>query len=42
MTDLNNITLTGRLVRNMEIYYAKNGTPVGNILIAMNRRRKVK
>ncbi|MBW8003076.1 MAG: single-stranded DNA-binding protein [Planctomycetes bacterium] len=41
MADINNITLYGRLAKDMEISYTKNGTPVGNVVIAVNRRRKV-
>lgn len=40
MTDLNHVTLIGRLTRDAELKYTQNGFAISNFSIAVNRRRK--
>ncbi len=40
MTDLNHVTLIGRLTRDAELKYTPNGFAISNFSIAVNRRRK--
>ena len=40
MTDLNNIVLVGRLVKNPEVRYSATGTPVLRVSIAVNESVK--
>lgn len=40
MTDLNHVTLIGRLTRDAELKYTSNGFAISNFSIAVNRRRK--
>lgn len=40
MADVNHVILIGRLTRDAELTYTKNGFPVSNFSIAINRRRK--
>lgn len=40
MNDTNNVLLIGRLTKDSEIRYMRNGTAVSNFSIAVNRRRK--
>lgn len=40
MTDLNNVTLIGRLVANPEVRYSATGTPVLRVSIAVNESIK--
>lgn len=40
MKDINTVTLTGRLTREMEIKYTPSGAPVGKFSLAVNRNKK--
>lgn len=40
MKDINIVSLTGRLTREMEIKYTPSGTPVGKFSLAVNRNKK--
>jgi single-strand DNA-binding protein len=40
MTDVNNVTLIGRLTRDAELKYIANGTAVVKFSLAVNERRK--
>jgi single-strand DNA-binding protein len=40
MKDINVVSLTGRLTRDMEIKYTPSGTPVGKFALAVNRNKK--
>ena len=40
MTDLNHVTLIGRLTRDAELKYTQSGFAISNFSIAVNRRRK--
>lgn len=40
MTDVNNVTIIGRLTRDCEISYISNGTAKGLISLAVGRSRK--
>lgn len=40
MKDINVVSLTGRLTRDMEIKYTSTGTPVGKFALAVNRNKK--
>lgn len=40
MKDINQVTLVGRLTRDMEMKYTASGTAVGRMAIAVNRRVK--
>lgn len=40
MTDLNHVTLIGRLTRDAELKYTQNGFAISNFSVAVNRRRK--
>lgn len=40
MNDTNSVLLIGKLTRDSEVRYMRNGTAVSNFSIAVNRRRK--
>lgn len=40
MEDLNTVSVTGRLTRDLELRYTQNGLAIGNDAIAVNRRVK--
>lgn len=40
MKDINIVSLTGRLTRDMEIKYTPSGAPVGKFSLAVNRNKK--
>ena len=40
MKDINIVSLTGRLTREMEIKYTPSGAPVGKFSLAVNRNKK--
>ena len=40
MKDINIVSLTGRLTREMEIKYTPSGTVVGKFSLAVNRNKK--
>ncbi|MBI9094177.1 MAG: single-stranded DNA-binding protein [Sphaerochaeta sp.] len=40
MKDINIVSMTGRLTREIEIKYTKGGTPVGKFFLAVNRNKK--
>jgi single-strand DNA-binding protein len=41
MSDVNNVTLIGRLVRDAELRYTASGKPVSKFSLAVNEKRKV-
>jgi len=40
MNDINNMNLTGKLTRDIEVTYTKNGAEIGKVGLAVNRSRK--
>ena len=40
MRDTNVVSIVGRLIKNSTVTLANNGTPIGNIVIAVNSSRK--
>jgi len=40
MNDINVVSITGRLTRDVEIKYSKSGSPVGRLSVAVNGSRK--
>jgi single-strand DNA-binding protein len=40
MSDVNNVTLIGRLTRDAELRYTANGNPVSKFSLAVNEKRK--
>lgn len=40
MTDLNHVSLIGRLTRDAELKYTSNGFAISNFSVAVNRRKK--
>ncbi len=40
MNDINVVSITGRLTRDMEVKYSRSGAPVGRLSIAVNGSRK--
>jgi single-strand DNA-binding protein len=41
MSDVNNVTLIGRLTRDAELRYTSNGKPVSKFSLAVNEKRKI-
>lgn len=41
MTDINTVTITGRLVRDIEVSYSNSGFAIGRVTIACSASRKV-
>jgi single-strand DNA-binding protein len=41
MSDVNNVTLIGRLTRDAELRYTSSGKPVSKFSLAVNEKRKV-
>jgi single-strand DNA-binding protein len=41
MSDVNNVTLIGRLTRDAELRYTVNGKPVSKFSLAVNEKRKI-
>jgi single-strand DNA-binding protein len=41
MSDVNNVTLIGRLTRDAELRYTSNGKPVSKFSLAVNEKHKV-